>query len=58
VISGAAITMIAFLHSRGGFDLVLTATAVIAVGFLIGTAAIALLVNGVERESRTVQPAE
>jgi hypothetical protein len=34
VISGAAITMIAFLHSRGGFDLVLTATAVIAVGFL------------------------
>ena len=58
VISGAAITMIAFLHSRGGFDLVLTATAVIAVGFLIGTAAVALLVNGVERESRAVQPAE
>ena len=58
VISGAAITMIAFLHSRGGFDLVLTATAVIAVGFLIGTAGVALLVNGVERESRAVQPAE
>ena len=58
VISGAAITMIAFLHSRGGFDLVLTATAVIAVGFLVGTAAVALLVNGVERESRAVQPAE
>ena len=33
VISGAAITMIAFLHSRGGFDLVLTVTAVIALGF-------------------------
>jgi hypothetical protein len=58
VISGAAISMIAFLHSRGGFDLVLTATAVIAVGFLIGTAAVALLVNGVERESQAVQPAE
>ena len=32
VIAGAAITMIAFLHSRGGFDLVLTVTAMIAVG--------------------------
>jgi hypothetical protein len=50
--------MIAFLHSRGGFDLVLTATAVIAVGFLLGTAGVALLVNGIERESRVVQPAE
>ena len=58
VISGAAITMIAFLHSRGGFDLVLTATAVIAMGFVAGTAGVALLVNGVERESRAVQPAE
>ena len=52
VISGAAITMIAFLHSRGGFDLVLTVTAVIAMGFVIGTAGVALLVNGVERESK------
>ena len=58
VISGAAITMIAFLHSRGGFDLVLTATAVIAMGFVIGTAGVAFLVNGVERESKAVQPAE
>jgi hypothetical protein len=58
VISGAAISMIAFLHGRGGFDLVLTATAVIAVGFLIGTSGVALLVNGVERDSRAVQPAE
>ena len=54
VISGAAITMIAFLHSRGGFDLVLTATAVIAVGFVIGTAGVALLVNGVERDLEAV----
>ena len=58
VISGAAITMIAFLHSRGGFDLVLTVTAVIALGFVLGTAGVALLVNGVERESRAAQPAE
>jgi hypothetical protein len=58
VISGAAITMIAFLHSRGGFDLVLTVTAVIALGFVLGTAGVALLVNGVERESRAIQPAE
>ena len=58
VISGAAITMIAFLHNRGGFDLVLSVTAVIAVGFLLGTAGVALLVNGTERGSRAVQPAE
>ena len=58
LISGAAITMIAFLHSRGGFDLVLGTIAVIAFGFVIGTAAVALLVNGVERDSRVAQPAE
>ena len=58
VISGAAISMIWLLHGRGGFDLVLTVTAVIALGFLFGTAAVALLVNGVERDIRTAQPAE
>ena len=58
LISGAASTMIAFLHSRGGFDLVLGTIAVIALGFVIGTSAVALLVSGVERHSRMVQPAE
>lgn len=59
VISGAAVSMIAFLHSRGGFDLVLGATAVVALGFVIGTVLIALLVNGVERDARAAaQPAE
>jgi MFS family permease len=58
VISGAAVSMIALLHSRGGFDLVLGATAVVALGFVIGTAAVALLVNGVERDLRVAQPAE
>jgi predicted MFS family arabinose efflux permease len=59
VISGAAISMIAFLHSRGGFDLVLEVTALIAFGFVIGTAGVALLVNSVERDrTRAVAPAE
>jgi MFS family permease len=58
VISGAAVSMIAFLHSRGGFDLVLGVTAIVALGFVIGTAVIAILVNGVERDFKAVQPAE
>jgi len=58
VISGAAIAMIAFLHSRGGFDLVLTITAVIAFGFVVGTIGVALLVSGVERDLKVAQPAE
>jgi MFS family permease len=58
LISGAAIVMIAFLHSRGGFDLVLGVTAVVAFGFVIGTTAIAFLVNGVERDMKIAQPAE
>lgn len=59
LISGAAITMIAFLHVRGGFDLVLAVTAIIACGFVIGTAGVALLVNGTERErAAAAQPAE
>jgi hypothetical protein len=50
--------MIALLHSRGGFDLVLGVTAVVAFGFVIGTAAVAVLVAGVERDVRVPQPAE
>ena len=57
LISGAAASMIAFLHIRGGFDLVLTVTAVVAFGFVVGTALVALLVSGVERRS-VAQPAE
>ena len=57
--SGAAVSLIGFLHNRGGFDLVLTATAVIALGFVIATAMIAALVNGAERErARIAAPAE
>ena len=48
-----------FLHGRGGFDLVLGTTAVIALGFVFATAVIAVLVNGVEKErTRAVVPAE
>jgi MFS family permease len=57
--SGIAVTMIAALHIRGGFDLVLGTTAVLALGFVVAVAAIAMLVNGVERERRqAVAPAE
>jgi MFS family permease len=58
LISGVAVSMIALLYGRGGFDLVLMVTAIVALGFVIGTALIAVLVNGVERERRVVQPAE
>ena len=59
VSSGAAVAAIAFLHSRGGFALVLGATAVIALVFSVATAAIAVLVSGVERERmRVAQAAE
>jgi MFS family permease len=58
VVSGAAVSLIALLHGRGGFDLVLGVAAVIALGFVIGTAAIAALVHGVEKERAQVAPAE
>jgi MFS family permease len=57
MISGVAVLMIAVLYGRGGFGLVLGATAVIALGFLIAVLAIALIANGVER-ARLPQPAE
>src|SRR5262249_30084358 len=57
--SGAAVSLIALLHGRGGFDLVLGVAAVIALGFVFGTAGIAVLVNGVEKgRTRLAQPAE
>jgi MFS family permease len=58
VVSGVAVSLIALLHGRGGFDLVLGVAAVIALGFVIGTAAIAVLVHGVEKERAQVAPAE
>jgi MFS family permease len=60
MISGVAVSMIALLHARGGFGLVLGVTAVVALGFLIGAILIAILANGVEkaRLQVAVQPAE
>ncbi|MGB6966645.1 MAG: MFS transporter [Xanthobacteraceae bacterium] len=59
MISGVAVSMIAFLHARGGFGLVLSVTAVVALGFLIGAIAIAILANGVEKaRTQALQPAE
>jgi MFS family permease len=55
--SGAAVSIIAFLYSRGGFDLLLAAVAGIAGVFFAGVIGIVLLVSGVER-ARVAQPAE
>ncbi len=47
------------LYGRGGFNLVLGATALMAMGFLVAAILIAILANGVERErARVPQPAE
>jgi MFS family permease len=57
MISGVAVSMIAVLYGRGGFSLVLGATAVVAMGFLVAAIAIAIFANGVEK-ARLPQPAE
>ncbi len=56
MVSGAAVSMIAVLDGRGGFGLVLGATAIVALGFLVAALLIALLASGVER-ARLPQPA-
>ena len=50
--------MIALLYGRGGFGLVLGATAFVALGFLIAVLADRLIANGVERPACRSQPAE
>jgi MFS family permease len=59
MVSGVAVSMIALLYGRGGFGLVLGATALAAMGFLIAAILIAILANGVEK-ARALQavPAE
>jgi MFS family permease len=49
MISGVAVSMIAVLYGRGGFGLVLGATALVAMGFLVAAIAIAILANSVEK---------
>ena len=59
VSSGIAVLVIAYFYARGGFDLVLGTTALIALGFVVATALIAILAHGVERErAQAVAPAE
>ena len=58
MVSGLAVSMIAFLYGRGGFDLVLGTTALIALGFLVAVLLIALIANGVEKTLLIQQPAE
>src|SRR5580692_4646882 len=55
MVSGVAVSMIALLYGRGGFDLVLDVT---ALGFLIAVLLIALIANGVEKARLVQQPAE
>jgi len=57
MVSGVAVSMIALLYRRGGFDLVLGTTATIALGFLVAVLAIAVIAGGVEK-ARLPQPAE
>ena len=56
--AGVAIGMISLLHERGGFPLVLTVNAAIALAMFIATAALAVLVSNVETEKTAPQPAE
>ena len=59
VSSGVAVSIIAFLYSRGGFDLLLMTVAAIAGVFFLGVLGIVFLVSGVERARRgAAQPAE
>lgn len=58
VTAGAAVSIIAFLYGRGGFDLLLFSIFGIAAVLLIGVIGFVILVAGVERDRRQAQPAE
>jgi MFS family permease len=59
VASGAAVSAIALMHARGGFDLVLFSTAALTAITFVGVIGIAILVSGVEsRRAQAAQPAE
>jgi MFS family permease len=58
VSAGAAVSIIAFLHGRGGFDSVLAAVAFVAAVFLAATIAFVILVSGVRAGRSAAQPAE
>jgi len=55
--AGAAVASIAYLHARGGFDLVLLMTAGVCFVFLAATVGVAMLVAGVESRKHIPAPA-
>jgi MFS family permease len=57
MVSGLAVSMIALLYGRGGFNLVLGTTGFIALAFLVAVLLIAVIANGAEK-ARALQPAE
>lgn len=56
--SGLAVSLIAALHGKGGFGLVLIVTAIFAALFAIATIGISLLANRAESRTPSAQPAE
>lgn len=58
VSSGIAVSLIALLHGRGGFDLVLTVLAATAGVLLVTVLGFVLIVSGVESRRSAAQPAE
>lgn len=56
--SGLAVSLIAALHGKGGFGLVLIVTAIFAVLFAFATIAISMLANRAEARMASAQPAE
>jgi hypothetical protein len=56
--SGLAVSLIAALHGKGGFELVLFMTGLFAILFAIATFAIAMLANRAEAKAPSAQPAE
>jgi MFS family permease len=56
--AAAAIGMIAILHDRGGFALVLAANAVVALVVFLATIGLTLMINHVEARQSAAQPAE
>lgn len=56
--AGAAASVIGILHSRGGFDLVLTCIAIVGAILVAFVLAFVAIVSGVESRRTAVQPAE
>ncbi len=58
ITAGVAVVTIAFLHERGGFDLVLLTTAGISLMFFLATVGLAFVVSGAETRKPVAVPAE